>query len=351
MARHVLVLGGGIVGAVIASRLLDEEDDVQLTLVDAGLAGGGSSMYSAGVHFPCGRTERIKALSSVGALYYSGLHAREPSLPIHPFDMQVIAARERAAEVEAHCVGLEPITTSDVFGNAVWRLPDCHASDVQHLTQWHVARLRNRASVLEGTRVREIEEREDSVRVSFSCGRKISAQALVLAPGPWANDTPFQSYTAPLGIRTKKVVALHINRPLSWGTPTYFPLDDAFLAPLPHRGHWLFSYTCPQWDVRPDELGRSGIEAAELEEARSVASRIAPHLVPHILSGRAFCDAYSPKREPIASPVSSHGRVIFAGASNGSGYRLAPGIAHEVVGLLKHIAPPSGGQHRANHES
>jgi glycine/D-amino acid oxidase-like deaminating enzyme len=102
---------------------------------------------------------------------------------------------------------------------------------------------------------------------------------------------------------------------------------------MPDRGYWLFSYTCLEWDVVPDEL-HSGISHRNLREAHDILRRYAPEETPSIRAGRVFCDAYSPTREPIVAVAGHTGNVIFAGAANGSGYRLAPGIATEVVQLL-----------------
>jgi hypothetical protein len=37
----------------------------------------------------------------------------------------------------------------------------------------------------------------------------------------------------------------------------------------------------------------------------------------------------------VLRALDEHGRVIFAGAANGSGYRLAPAIAAAAVSLLE----------------
>ena len=46
-----------------------------------------------------------------------------------------------------------------------------------------------------------------------------------------------------------------------------FEDEDAFLLPVASRGHWLFSYTCTEWDVDPDAL-TGGVSAANLGAAR-----------------------------------------------------------------------------------
>jgi glycine/D-amino acid oxidase-like deaminating enzyme len=112
--------------------------------------------------------------------------------------------------------------------------------------------------------------------------------------------------------------------------------EDAFLLPLRHRGHFLFSYTCQEWDLDPDGPV-AGLSATHLEEARASLARYAPALADASRAGRVFYDAYSPDREPRVEAVDPAGRVVFAGAANGSGYRLAPAMAAEAASLA--LAP------------
>ncbi|KMN36224.1 hypothetical protein VI26_07525 [Chromobacterium sp. LK1] len=341
---RIVIIGGGILGCTVAARLLECEPRARLSLVDQGLIGGGASMYSAGVHFPVGRSERVRRLSGASADYYQTLHARHPQLPMHGFDFFVAAGAADAEQVRARCAGLRPLSAEErrqvmpelPYGQEVWRMPDCHAMDVQGLAQWYARRLRERAELLEGVGVEAIREHADGVSVLLSSGHSLAADAVVLCPGPWANEGCWRELTATLDIRVKKVVALHLQRPPEHGHALFFPVEDAFLAPLPQRGHWLFSYTCQQWDVTPDRCRQARVEAREIDEAREALRGIAPALAQQLGSGRVFCDAYSPSREPLVQFVGRHQRILFAGAGNGSGYRLAPGIAAEALALLNH---------------
>jgi glycine/D-amino acid oxidase-like deaminating enzyme len=132
----------------------------------------------------------------------------------------------------------------------------------------------------------------------------------------------------------KKIVALHVEQPATTRDHVVlFQDDDAFLLPLPHRGHWLFSYTCRKWDVDPD-WPPDGLTAEDIAEAHSCLGRYAPTLVERCTSGRAFCDAYSQDGEPVVRALDDAGRIVFAGAANGSGYRLAPAIAAAAAKTL-----------------
>jgi glycine/D-amino acid oxidase-like deaminating enzyme len=136
------------------------------------------------------------------------------------------------------------------------------------------------------------------------------------------------------------VVALYIDSPPAGSDPVViFEDEDAFLMPVPERGAWLFSYTCREWDVDPDTLP-AGLSARDAAEARAILRRCAPWLERHCAGGRLFCDAYSINRQysidrqPLVQSIDPDGRIIFAGAANGSGYRLAPAIAAQAADLL-----------------
>jgi hypothetical protein len=235
-------------------------------------------------------------------------------------------------------------------GCGVWNLEGCHYADVAAMTRILARELRPRITVRENVRVAGIETaRTGGVVLRLGTGETLTVDRVVLAPGPWPADPAWAELLAPLGIRVKKVVALHIERRPGQDDPAvFFPDDDAFLLPLAHRGHWLFSYTCREWDVDPDDL-HAGLSAGDVEQAAAVLRRYVPE--PAVLSGgsaatavsgRMFCDAYSPDGEPLVRALdAADGRIVFAGAANGSGYRLAPALAAAAADLLHIPSEPT----------
>ena len=111
-----------------------------------------------------------------------------------------------------------------------------------------------------------------------------------------------------------------------------FDADDAFLLPVAHQGHWLFSYASPEWDVDPDAPA-AGLSPAEVGAARDLLQRYAPSLAA-ACRGRVFCDAYSPAASPSSVP-GRRGPHHLRRRRHGSGYRLAPAIAAEVVSMVQ----------------
>ena len=79
---------------------------------------------------------------------------------------------------------------------------------------------------------------------------------------------------------------------------------------------------------------RSGvlrISNEDIDQANGILREFAPALVDTERSGRCFCDAYGPARSAVVASVSQTGRVVFAGAGSGSGFRIAPGISQRIA--------------------
>lgn len=309
----IAVIGGGILGCLVAREIRARSPQAAVVLLDRDAVGSGASRRSAGLSIPGGATERIRAMAAFSGAAYDRLARSRPGLPIYPVAMTVAADESDAG---AHDV------------------PGCHYADVEALVQALVREVRPEVRVREGVQVTGVEADSGGVDVDLGTGETLRADYAVLAPGPWVNDPAWRRHVEPLGLRVKKVAALHAEQsPDDGDRVRYFTDADAFLLPLAHRGHWLFSYTCQEWDVDPDTL-HEGLSEAVLGQARTLLSRFAPALAEHAASGRVFCDAYSPDREPRVQALDGAGRIVFAGAACGSGYRLAPAIASEAADLL-----------------
>ncbi|MFE0848300.1 NAD(P)/FAD-dependent oxidoreductase [Streptomyces mutabilis] len=349
----VAVVGAGVIGSMTAREILTRNPDTSVMVLDRDTIASGATRRSAGLHFPRGATERVRRMSAYSQDYYGKLLEDHPGIPIHRLPMTVISAatRERALrEVHLESADLRHVPraphdwihTPD--GCAVWQGDGCQYADVPRLTHYLVRSLRERIALRESVRVVSIRPQKEAVELELSDGDTVAASYVVLAPGPWLGAPAWQDLAAPLGIRVKKVVAMHIDvRPEKDDHAVVFYDEDAFLLPLHDRGHWLFSYTCQEWDVDPDTVA-NGISPENLQEAQALLARYAPELVDRCASGRVFCDAYSPTKEPVVEALDEHRRVIFAGAANGSGYRLAPAVANEAVGLLPLTPHATGNQ-------
>ncbi|MFF4695187.1 NAD(P)/FAD-dependent oxidoreductase [Streptomyces chattanoogensis] len=341
----VAVIGGGVIGSLVARQIVHEHPSGTVLLLDRDAVGSGASRRSAGLHFPRGASERVRRMSAYSQEFYEQLKADRPASPIYPVGMSVLS---QGSWDDLAGIYHEPVRRDDAPAaldacgaevrvppqTSVWDVRRAHYADVHRLVQTLVTGLRPRVGVREGVRVTALEPDGRGVALALGTGERLTVDRAVLAPGPWLGAPAWADLVAPLGARIKKIVALHIDRPADEADRALvFHDEDAFLLPLAYRGHWLFSYTCQDWDVDPDQVG-ADLAEADVERARECLSRYAPALALRCTSGRVFCDAYSPSREPIVRALDPDGRVVFAGAANGSGYRLAPAIAAEAVQLL-----------------
>ncbi|MFI9503891.1 NAD(P)/FAD-dependent oxidoreductase [Nocardia sp. NPDC052566] len=334
----IAVVGGGIVGAVVTREFAMAYPGADIVVLEQGLIGLGASSRSAGVHFPRGATARVRSMTGYSHRYWRDL-AVELDLPLCAVDATVVASADRAGAVRAAYLDLGATTTAAApAGTLAWTLHGCHYADVLAVTQRILSALCGRVIIWEGSEVVAVEPGDDH-RLVLRHGGELRARRVVLCPGPWIAHPAWADLVAPLGLRVKKIVAAHIDAAPGPDTPLIvFDDEDAFLLPVRHRGHFLFSYTCEVWDVSPDTVAL-GVSRAELDDARAVLERYAPELVRRCRSGRVFCDAYSPRREPVVAELGPG--LVFAGAAGGSGYRLAPAIARDAIACLDPAATRS----------
>jgi len=339
------VIGAGIIGCLVANEIVARAPGAPVTVIDRDAIGSGASRRSAGLHFPRGATERVREMSRYSGDFYQKLLENQPSLPIYPLpETSVVsspgnAARARTSYLpQAAATELAALPNQDIRLPAdadVWRIDGCHQADVCGVSQALARELRGRVKFREGQQVIRLESSEQGVLIRLGTGEQLHTDRVVLAPGPWLQAPAWRELLAPLGIRVKKVVALHVDQvPGEPDRAVVFHDEDAFLIPLAHRGHWLFSYTCQEWDVDPDKLF-DGLSADNIDHARDCLRRYSPSLAEDCTSGRVFCDAYSTSGEPEIRRLDDAGQIVFAGAANGSGYRLAPAIAAAAADLLQ----------------
>ncbi|MFE9780552.1 NAD(P)/FAD-dependent oxidoreductase [Streptomyces sp. NPDC005775] len=339
----IAVVGGGIIGCLTAREAVRRAPGASVAVLEGDAVGSGASRRSAGLHFPRGASERVRRMSAYSERFYGGLRAAEPGLPVHPVGLSVLAKESAGAEIqELYLEGARPRRTDAPpapltvlpDGHAAWTCDGAQYAYVGALAQELARGLRPAVSFREGNGVTSLEPKGDGYLLGLGTGERLYAGSVVIAPGPWLAAPAWRSYVAPLGARVKKVVALHVEQaPAPGDGVVVFHEEDAFLLPLHERGHWLFSYTCQEWDVDPDRLS-GALTAGELAEARAALASWAPGMAERAVGGRVFCDAYSENREPLVRALDPDGGLVFAGAANGSGYRLGPAIAAEAVDLL-----------------
>ncbi|MBL4542012.1 MAG: FAD-binding oxidoreductase [Rhodobacteraceae bacterium] len=339
MSQNVIVIGGGIIGLTIAQRLA--ENGFRITVLERDLAGLGASVRSAGLHFPVGRSTRVRSMTRFSQAHYE--HRMGAIDRMRPLPMRVHmseAAVERILpwflpEAEMTRLPGPGGLVAPVSGLTSWAAQGAHHTDVGAYTAHLFQSMPPGVERREGCRVTELRDMAGGVEVGLADGTELHADHAVLAPGPWFGGAEFRPLTAGLGLRVKRIVAFHIDvAPEETDAAEYFVEDDAFLLPLVWARRWLFSYTCEEWDVTPDAVG-PGLSAAHRKAASEILSCYVPDWAGSLSAGRVFCDAYSADRKPVIQRLGAHGNVIFAGGANGAGYRLAPSIAEHTATLIE----------------
>jgi glycine/D-amino acid oxidase-like deaminating enzyme len=344
MRADIAIVGAGIVGCMIARETITRAPKASVVVLDRDAVGSGASRRSAGLHCPRGSTARVRHMTRYSQDYYAKLKESASAFPIHQLAMSVVASAGSAPQLREIYLDSAKLTRTDGVPGDDIRVPEdaeawsgdgCQYADVYALAQALARELRPRVSLREGVGVEAVDETEKGIALRLSTGETVTAGQIVLAPGPWLAAPAWKELVAPLGARVKKVVALHIEQAIPTdGRVVFFQDEDAFLLPLSNQGYWLYSYTCKEWDVDPDSIA-NGLSPNNVEEARESLHRYAPMLADRCTSGRVFCDAYSRTGEPLVQVLHSGGRIVFAGATNGAGYRLAPAIASEAADLLQ----------------
>jgi len=353
----VAIAGAGIIGCLIARELAATDADAEIIVLDRDLAGSGATRRSAGLSLVKGTTPLARQRSAASHRYYADLFAALPWLPGYPVRAKLVLkdglSPEDAGYDADRATGWIADSIADdadrfrspAHGQALWEVPGCHYADVYALTQALAALARPRIRFLEAAKITAMDAGDDPITLRLSTGETIAADQVVLAPGPWLSEAAWRDLVAPLRLRVKKIVAMHLERaPAPRDELLILDQEDAFLLPLAHRGQWLFSYTRLDWDVDPDSIAAApGLTREDVEEARACLRPYSPALAAELRSGRVCCDAYSENHEPVIRALDPGGRIVFAGAASGSGYRLAPAIAREAVSLLRQATNDSQG--------
>jgi glycine/D-amino acid oxidase-like deaminating enzyme len=345
------IVGGGIVGAMLAWRACRRHPEWRILWFDRSLFGGGASAYSGGLITPYGRTPVHRTLASLSARLLDELMADIGALPIRELLGWYITATKNQDERLDWFVSGRPSATSPSEVNPLRSLmPALQFSDGETILGpfpvrqgWPVAIVtrvrdlcrRNRQFVIwEGVELSKWTKARDSINLSISAGDPVETRRLALALGPWLNNR--NGPVVPHGIRIKKVSACHLEIAPAGSAPVIlFGDHDAFLLPLPEERRWLFSFPSPIWDVDPLS-SKLTIDSEENKTAASILNRYVPGLAAYKRGGRVFCDSYTENRVPLVCCVGGNPDVVFVGGCSGSGFRLAPGMAEQAMDLLEH---------------
>ncbi|CAN0602547.1 unnamed protein product, partial [Ectocarpus sp. 12 AP-2014] len=159
MSEKIAIIGGGIIGCLIARELLKNSPEAQVSLIERDLVGQGASLRSAGLHFPLGRTERVRRMSAYSQRFYSSLQRQDPAIPIYDVKLQVLAPQDGFEGLRVNFLAEatlaqrafnpnEDVQVPEGFG--AWDVMGCQYADVHGLVQQLARSLRKKVEFLEG---------------------------------------------------------------------------------------------------------------------------------------------------------------------------------------------------------
>ena len=269
----VVVVGAGIIGCLIAREMAARDPGATVTVLDRDAVGSGASRRSAGLHCPRGARRGCGAMSAHSHAYYAELGRRHPACrSIRVGDDR--GRRRRAAVTAAeHYLAERRAARPGYLTGLAPRARLVGVARGSRRAAWQSAAATTPTSRLARRLVgRGCDRRSSSPRASavtgLTAGRRRRHRAArhrraSCAPTRWcwrrARGWPrpaWRDLLAPLGLRVKKVVALHIEPPARPRRPgrSASTTRTRSCCRWPDRGHWLFSYTCQEWDVDPDAL-------------------------------------------------------------------------------------------------
>lgn len=342
---NLAVIGSGIVGAWAAFLAQRADQDRRVALLDRGLVGCGVSLYGGAIRVPYGASPTRRAMAERAEQLYRDLgDPSEADLPGRELSLYWVVESGSENALRERCVGTGPIRVDRAETMRLTRrlpflrlpagaavLCDRAAAGSPGAT---AARLADRVQrqfggwCQEGIEVTAVQEGLSQCSLILSDGRKLHANAVLCATGPWPGPTGART---PREVRVKKVTALHVDWPVRADDPVVFFADrDAYVLPDLQAGRWIFSFASETWDVRPDPA-EVALSHEDRSKAEAILHDLAPELVDRIVGARTFCDGYADDADPVTGRQPDSRRCSVARGGAGSGYRLGPAMAENAL--------------------
>lgn len=346
----LVIIGAGIVGTLAAFYAIKRHKKMRILLVDKNLVGGGATQFSLGLDYPFGNNIIKKVMSDDSIVAWQELNSYLPNLRKELSFYGIVSTRNLKKILDGLKNKEVEILSDNFYKNQYLSLqpnlyPDqimlkglhCQYNDARaiaiKLAEVFTAYGEN-AHLWEGIEVNQISYTNAGFDVELSDYCNIRSEKILLALGPWAPYSKFNTFFNNINIRTKKIVSLHVDCAPNVNDPLFYFFDEgAFLLPTPKASRWIFSFTAWVWDCHPDN---SLLHITDNERiiGNSILNRYIPNtsFVGH--GGRVFCDSYTDDWTPIvASSIVSTNLAIATGGS-GSGFRLAPYMAMQALEIL-----------------
>lgn len=335
MSKHVIVIGGGVVGLFTALSL--RSAGVRVTLIERGRLFAEASWAGAGVLFPM---QPWRYPPSIWARVRNSLPRYREMAAVASLD---IGLRRSGAWIDGDspeamnwCAGsglvYEPQTR---HGRAGLRLADVWQVRNPRLGRWLAARAcQSGIGVMEYRRVEHLTAGESGVGLRLADGERLVADAVALCAGAWTDELLRASGMAVTGIAPVKGELLSLDdaqrhvRDLYIGADVYLvPRGDGrvLLGATQQRG---------EFDPRPTPAARRHLLAAAAELCPLTADM---PVTAHWTGLRPLRDG----GEPLIGAHPDSNRVFINAGHFRNGLGMAPATADELAAIVTRSFAPA----------
>ena len=332
----IAIMGGGVQGLLLAYYAKVFYPRRTVSLFESRIIGGGITAYSAHLHAPFGRGAKYD-LTVQSLDLFSKLLEEYWDLPLLKVEIKGICRRENLSSILCTLVEKSPNINSYTYPfNELSEEYICISGLAGYVSKRNltgslmeiVASLG--VKIHEGTAIVSAKKDGNGYKLLSNTGQVYSASYIFNATGKDVIRSLLQAGTI---VETKKVVALHVDKPTLPDAPVYMYFDhDAFLLPQPYYSRYLLSCFSNEWNVEDNPALQ--INNSDLELGKRILNIYTKDFSEQISGGQVFLDVYNRHSgAPLIHEVEKNHFII--GATGGSGVRLAPALA---VNALKKLS-------------
>lgn len=347
--KDVIVIGGGVIGALVAAELVCARADLKVELLDMAHAPTGASGYAGAIDGPYSWSSRHADLQAAS---WSWHEENRWQLPRERYRKPLTLywlGRARDKEQLADVVRADSSPAPLPRGYEATTCLSTRAYVVDPLALVELALDHARRQGLSLNRgVRMISVRREPDHAHLTCSDRVERRCrhVVLAMGPWVARLGTREFRPAgwRGLRVKRVHGLRVlaprfaDRTIGWADPD----RGLFLFPRHAGSEWTMSIKHAVWDVDPDVPQPP--DTALLDRARPLLDAAFGPAGWLVTRWPTFADTYTPNRMPVVATVAGGLGTVVSG-THGSGVRLAPALAGQAATLaqraLDHRADPT----------
>ncbi|MFN2562928.1 MAG: NAD(P)/FAD-dependent oxidoreductase [Jatrophihabitans sp.] len=336
----VIVVGGGMAGASIASELTADRR-VLLVDMEPTLAyhttGRSAAMFLESYGGPV-----IRALTTSSRAFLLRLEVLRPLPMLHlglagrgsAIEDLFAAVHPLVPDVEvlepAAAVQLQPLLRPAAFELALHE-PGAMEIDVHALHQHFVRKVRASGGVIEvSAGVTGATRAAGEWTLTDRTGRQWRAPVVVDAAGAWADEVAGAFGVPVIGLRPLRRTAFMVDAPAGAAAPMIADIDNSFYF-KPDAGRLL----CSPSDETPQAPGDARADDVQIARAIEVINTVTTLDVRHVRASWAGLRTFTPDRTPaVGYDPAVDGFFWFAG-QGGYGIQIAPALARAAADLLR----------------